>query len=238
MLGVQEVSIFLVFLAGLGTFLSPCILPLIPMYLSYITGITIGSENFAKDRKKVLINTIMFLIGLGVAIILLQILIGYFANTASKFLGNNLIYNFMGIIIIIFGLHFLGIFRFRYFYSEKRVNLNSKKNNLFISLLMGFLFGFGWTPCMGPILFSVISLVSREASFLKGISYMGIYILGISIPFLFFAIFFEKVLPKFKKLNRFFPIIEKINGIILIIVGILLFLNKLDFFNNLWQPPI
>ncbi len=225
----MELNIFVVFIAGIATFLAPCIIPLVPSYLSYISGISMNNVSDAKNKFSILINTIFFILGFGSAFSALQVILSQFTNLASKLIGNNILYLFFGSIIILMGLNMLGIFKITRLYSEKRFSLTFKKRNLFTSYLFGFAFGFGWTPCMGPVLFTVMSYLSSSNSLLEGIFYIWIYTLGLGVPFIVFALLLDKS-DKLSFIRKNFLLSNRVSGFILIVIGFLLATNKMDIF--------
>jgi len=235
----MELNILIVFLAGLGSFLSPCIIPLVPSYLSYITGgiltqqVEENENKLLKNKLKVLFHTIFFILGFGTAFMALQILVFKFTNLASSLIGNNVLNTIFGGIIILMGLHMLGIFKITKLYSEKRINWNFGKKNMGTSYLFGFAFGFGWTPCMGPVLFTVMSYLANSNTMAMGIVYIWIFTLGLGVPFLLFAYFLDKS-KKLDFIKKKFMFTDKISGIVLIIMGILLATNKMTIFLSLW----
>jgi len=136
----MEINILIVFLAGMGTFLAPCIIPLVPSYLSYISGIVLGEEHNGKQKFKVILHTSFFILGFGTAFTALQILLFNFTNLASKLIGNNILNMIFGGIIIVMGLHMIGLFKITKLYSEKRMNFGFIKRNVGTSYLFGFAF--------------------------------------------------------------------------------------------------
>ncbi|MGL4392680.1 MAG: cytochrome c biogenesis CcdA family protein [Fusobacteriaceae bacterium] len=213
-----DINFALTILAGLATFLSPCIIPIIPGYLSYIS-----------NKKFIFVHTLFFIFGFGIAFTILQILFFYFANFFSKIFGTKIINITFGIFIIFLGLEILGIFKLKLFEREKKFNFDSLNKNFFTSIIFGFAFGFGWTPCMGPILFGILSYLSSTKTLSQGIFYLWGFVFGLGIPFLIFSLiltFSSKL--KLPKIN--YPAIKKIAGIILIIIGILLATDNLDIF--------
>lgn len=230
----MEISFFIVLGAGLASFFSPCVLPLIPTYLSYISGVGLN-EIDSKKRFKLFFNTLAFVLGFTAAFVVIQVIVIYFANFASKYLSGGLIYKLAGILVIIMGLHLIGVFKLKGLMGEKRINLEIKKSGRYIiSFLLGFLFGFGWSPCMGPLLFSVIAYASQAETMTKGIFYLIVYSIGLGLPFLAFSLFAEKFIEMSKKLRKYGKQVEIVSGSILIIMGIILFFNKLEFFSNLF----
>jgi len=225
----MDINIFIVFLAGIGTFLAPCIIPLVPSYLSYISGIVIGEASNSREKFKVFIHTLFFIFGFGTAFSALQILLFNFTNLASKLIGNNILNVVFGSIIIIMGLHMIGVFKMANLYSEKRITLHFVKKNLGTSYLFGFAFGFGWTPCMGPVLFSVMSYLAATSTMWKGLFYIWVYTLGLGFPFMIFALLLDRS-SKLDFIKRNFLFSERLGGGILIIMGTLLAMNKMTIF--------
>ena len=223
----MEISFLIVFLAGLGSFLSPCIIPLVPSYLSYISGGILGGGN--QHKVKVMLHTVFFILGFGTAFTTLQVLIFKFTNLASRLIGNNVLNMIFGGIIIIMGLHMLGVFKITKLYYEKRMNLNFGKRNIGTSYLFGFAFGFGWTPCMGPVLFTVMSYLANADTMTMGIIYIWIFTLGLGVPFLLFAFFLDRS-NRLDFIKKKFLFSDKLSGVILIVMGLLLAMNKMTIF--------
>ncbi len=217
------IELFIAFGAGLISFLSPCVLPLIPGYISYISG---SSLNELLEKKSVNITPII-LFTLGFSFVFIS-----FGATAS-FLGSVILNNSYelriasGIIIIIFSLHILGIININFLNYEKRV-YTEKKSGLFSSILVGMAFGFGWTPCIGPILGSILALASTEQSLNKGILLLVFYSLGLAIPFILSGYLIQKFLSFSKNLKSKMNIILKSGGALLLITGMLIITNQLQ----------
>tara|TARA_Y100000814_G_scaffold221313_1_gene165507 strand:- start:753 stop:1460 length:708 start_codon:yes stop_codon:yes gene_type:complete len=209
--------------AGLISFLSPCVLPLIPGYISYISG---SSLNELMEKKTVnVFPIILFAIGFSIVFI-------SFGATAS-FLGSIILENSYelriasGIIIIIFSLHILGIINLNFLNYEKRI-YTEKKSGIFSSLLVGMAFGFGWTPCIGPILGSILALASTEQSLNRGILLLVFYSLGLAIPFILSGYLIQKFLVFSKNIKSKMNIIMKTGGALLLMTGILIITNQLQ----------
>ena len=209
--------------AGLISFLSPCVLPLIPGYISYISG---SSLNELIEKKTVnIFPIILFAIGFSIVFI-------SFGATAS-FLGSIILENSYelriasGIIIIIFSLQILGIINLNFLNYEKRI-YTEKKSGIFSSLLIGMAFGFGWTPCIGPILGSILALASTEQSLNRGILLLVFYSLGLAIPFILSGYLIQKFLVFSKNIKSKMNIIMKTGGILLLTTGILMTTNQLQ----------
>ena len=209
--------------AGLISFLSPCVLPLIPGYISYISG---SSLNELIEKKTVnIFPIILFAIGFSIVFI-------SFGATAS-FLGSIILENsyelriVSGIIIIIFSLQILGIINLNFLNYEKRI-YTEKKSGIFSSLLVGMAFGFGWTPCIGPILGSILALASTEQSLNRGILLLVFYSLGLAIPFILSGYLIQKFLVFSKNIKSKMNIIMKTGGALLLMTGILIITNQLQ----------
>ncbi len=217
------IELFIAFGAGLISFLSPCVLPLIPGYISYISG---SSLNELIEKKSVNIFPII-LFTLGFSLVFIS-----FGATAS-FIGSVILNNSYelriasGIIIIIFSLHILGILNINFLNYEKRI-YTEKKSGIFSSILVGMAFGFGWTPCIGPILGSILALASTEQSLNRGILLLIFYSLGLAIPFILSGYLIQKFLVFSKNLKSKMNIILKSGGALLLITGILMITNQLQ----------
>lgn len=217
------VEIIIAFGAGLISFLSPCVLPLIPGYISYISG---SSLNEIIEKKNVnLLPIILFTLGFSIVFIIF--------GAASTYLGQILLKNSnelritAGIIIIILSLHIIGIIKLNFLNFEKR--FQTKKNTNFISsILIGMAFAFGWTPCIGPILGSILVLAATEENVNMGILLLTSYSLGLAIPFIFAGYLMQKFLLFSKNFRKNINLVSKIGGVILLITGILILSNQLQ----------
>ena len=204
---------FISFLEGIITFVSPCLLPMLPVYISYFAG---GGE---RDTKKTLKNAFGFVLGFT----LVFVAMGAFAGTIGSFLKEyqaavNMI---TGLIVIIFGLHFLGVVRFNIFKGMKG-KVNTKNLGFFSSLLFGMIFSVGWTPCVGAFLGSALMLASQQGKAMVGMLMLLAYSLGLGIPFVFSAILIDKLKTAFQWIKKHYAIINKVCGIFLIVIGILM----------------
>ena len=217
------IELIVAFGAGLISFLSPCVLPLIPGYISYISG---NSLNEIKEKKNVnLFPIILFTIGFSVIFIIF--------GAASTFLGQVLLQNsyelriIAGIIIIILSLHIIGIININFLNYEKRIQTNSN-TNFYSPILIGMAFAFGWTPCIGPILGSILVLAATEESLDKGILLLFSYSMGLAIPFILSGYLIQKFLIFSKSFKKNIGLVSKVGGIILLITGILILTNQLQ----------
>ena len=217
------IELLIAFSAGLISFLSPCVLPLIPGYISYISG---SSLNELIEKKNTnIFPIILFTIGFSIVFITF--------GAASTFLGKVLLQNsyelriVAGLIIIILSLHIIGFVNIKFLNYEKRIEANISKN-FFSPILIGMAFAFGWTPCIGPILGSILILASTEESLLRGISLLLFYSIGLAIPFILSGYFIQKFLIFSKNFKKNINKVSKIGGIILLITGILIITNQLQ----------
>ena len=216
-------EIIIAFGAGLVSFLSPCVLPLIPGYISYISG---SSINELIERKNVnLIPIILFTVGFSIVFIIF--------GAASTFLGQVLLQNSYelriaaGIIIVILSLHIIGIINLKFLNYEKRIQTKTN-TNFYSPILIGMAFAFGWTPCIGPILGSILVLAATEDSINKGILLLISYSLGLALPFILSGYLIQKFLIFSKNFKNNINLISKIGGIILLITGVLILTNQLQ----------
>ena len=216
-------EIFIAFGAGLISFLSPCVLPLIPGYISYISGSTL--ENLLKSKNVNLLPIILFTLGFSVVFIIF----GASATVLGKILLKNSfpLRIIAGLIIIIFSLHILGVFNLNFLNYEKRLDAE-KSSNVFSSFLVGMAFAFGWTPCIGPILGSILILASTTESIYEGIMLLTFYSLGLAIPFILAGYAIQKFLLISKNIKQKMNIITKTGGVLLFLTGILIITNQLQ----------
>ena len=209
---------------GFLSFLSPCVLPLIPGYISYISGQTL--DEVIKDKKSVLLKTVFFSIGFSIVFISF----GVTASVIGKFLisYSNELRTIAGIIIILFSLQLIGLINLKFFNFEARFFTKNYSNNLIFPIIVGVAFGFGWTPCIGPILGSILALAAVEQTLLKAVLLLLFYSLGLAIPFILSGFLIQKFMLISKNLKRNINIISKTGGFILLGTGILILTNQLQ----------
>lgn len=212
-------GLIIAFFAGLISFLSPCVLPIVPPYLAYMSGVAL-SDISNKGRPKVVTTALFFVLGLSTVFIFL----GFSASAigAVFFEYQSLLNTVAGLIIMLFGLHFLGILRLQFLSREARFEVTSYEGTTFGSYVLGLAFAFGWTPCIGPQLGAILSLAASNGSVLKGTVLLSFYAIGLGIPFLIFAIFINKVDGLLKVIKEYLEVIERIMGLLLWTVGLLL----------------
>ena len=202
----------LTFLEGIASFISPCLLPMVPIYISYFIG---EDEN---NNKKAILNSIGFVVGFTTIFLILSI----FASQLGAVLSTNIRYIkiFFGIVIILFGLNYMGLLNLKFLNKSKVKSMNTKNFNFFKAILFGILFSVSWTPCIGTFLSSALLLIARAQDMLKGIILMLLYSIGLGIPFIISAILIEKLKNIFDFIKKHYDVIKKVSGVILIGAGL------------------
>jgi len=202
----------LTFIEGIASFISPCLLPMVPIYISYFIG-----ENDDKNNKAI-INSIGFVLGFTIVFLILSI----FASRIGSILSSNIKYIkiLFGIVIILFGLNYMGLLKIKFLNKSNIKKANTKNLNFFKAEVFGILFSISWTPCIGTFLSSALLLIAKEQDILKGIIMMLLYSIGLGIPFIVSAILIEKLKNVFDFIKKHYNVIKRISGVILIIAGI------------------
>lgn len=200
------------FLEGIASFISPCLLPMLPIYLSYF----IGEDD--KKTFKALSNAIGFVLGFTIVFLLLSI----FASQFGMIISSNITYIkiVFGIIIILLGLNYMEIFQIKFLNRSKQIHADTKNLNFVKAMVFGILFSISWTPCIGTFLSSALLLIAKQQDMMKGILLMIVYSIGLGIPFIVSVVLIEKLKEMFNFIKKHYNIIKKISGIILIIMGI------------------
>ena len=221
----MNTTLSIAFLAGLVSFLSPCVLPLIPGYISYISGTSLNKIT-DKKRNLIVVKTIFFTLGFSFVFIAL----GSTASFIGKFfLTNSDIFRiFAGVIIIFFSLQLIGIINFKFMNKDIRIFTDQYSHNLAFPVLVGAAFGFGWTPCIGPILGSILTLAAIETNISKSIFLLSSYSLGLAIPFIISGILIDKFLFFSKNFRKYISTVTKIGGTILLLTGIAILTGQLQ----------
>jgi cytochrome c-type biogenesis protein len=215
-----EVGIFIAFTAGVFSFLSPCVLPLVPSYLTFVTGMSLEDLQDGVDRKTTFTHSLLFVIGFSSIFILL--------GASASFLGQFLrayevwIARVGGVIIILLGMHLAGVFKISPLLREKRVHLNDKPAGYLGTLGVGIAFGAGWTPCIGPALGAILTYGMTQDTMWAGVGLLSVYSLGLAVPFLLASLALDWFLQTFQRFRTWIPIVEKASGVLLILLGILL----------------
>ncbi len=222
----ETISYNAAFIAGLLSFFSPCILPLIPSYFAFITGLSIDelTESAKETRNKVILSTLFYVAGFSFIFIIMGASASFFGNLmykyswAVRYLG--------GTIIIIFSLHLLGIINIKGFNFEKRFHVKEKPFHLMGVFVIGMAFGAGWSPCIGPVLGSILIVASNQDTIWNGMLLLAFYSLGIALPFILISIFITRMVEIIKRATKYIVYINKATGILLLIVGVLLITDK------------
>ena len=217
-------------LAGLISFASPCVLPIVPPYLAYMSGVSVSDiREDGKGRQSATIAALFFVLGLSTVFLLL----GFTASAIGAFFLKNqdLFSKISGVIVIIFGLHFLSVFRIPFLDREARIETGDQGGSAFGAYILGLAFAFGWTPCIGPQLGAILSLAASEASIARGTLLLGVYALGLGVPFLLAAIFLNRAMGVMNRIKRHMSLIEKVMGLLLIAVGLALLTGAFSAFS-------
>jgi cytochrome c-type biogenesis protein len=238
---LENVTVLLAFFAGFASFISPCVLPIVPGYLSFISGVSFEEMTSpsarSEVRRRIFLNSLFFVIGFSIVFISL--------GASATFLGQalreqlHLITRIAGAVIIVFGLHMTGLIRIPFLNYEKRFHAKGQPLGAAGALLVGLAFAFGWTPCIGPILASILAVASQQESVTEGIILLGAYSAGLGIPFLLAGLSITIFYGPFNRLKRHLPKIEMASGILLVIVGILIMTNTLTMISaylSQWFP--
>ena len=218
----EGVPLLIAGLAGLLSFLSPCVLPLIPSYIGFITGLT--AEETSRRRHIVVLHALSFVGGFSVIFVAL--------GASASLLGGLLIHSQVwlgrlgGIFILAFALYLLGIVRPRWLERERRLELTEKPIGFIGSAVVGLTFGAAWTPCIGPILGAILTLAATEGTAVKGTGLLTVYAAGLAIPFLLTAVLLERFLEWFQRFRRYLPWVERTSGVLLLLLGILLITDR------------
>ncbi|MBI5634544.1 MAG: sulfite exporter TauE/SafE family protein [Nitrospirae bacterium] len=225
---MEKMPLLMVFSAGLFSFLSPCVLPLIPSYVSYITGLSFEDLTGAHDRKKIrmttISNSLLFIAGFSFMFVMLGASSSYLGSFLSD--HQDTVRKAGGVMILIFGLYISGILKIGIFSRDKRFHLQNKPAGFFGTFLVGVVFAAGWTPCIGPVLGSILVYAGTTESVASGMGMLAVYSLGLGIPFLITSVAINTALSHFKRINRYMRAVSVITGLFLVIAGILLFTDK------------
>lgn len=237
---MPDISIVAAFLAGVISFISPCVLPLVPAYISIMSGASLEdlrSNPSAKTRRKVLISSIAFILGFSVVFVLL----GATATALGNFLlmKMEVIRYIAGGVIIVFGLHLTGLIKIKFLLFEKRINKRVSKVSFISTFLIGMAFAFGWSPCLGPILAGILGIAATKEHISQGIFLLSVYSLGLGLPFFLTALATNYSIGIFTIIKKHMRAVELISGIFLIMIGVLIifdFFTILASYTNKWFP--
>ena len=234
----QNVTLLAAFAAGFLSFVSPCVLPLIPGYISFVSGISVeemrSDATPATSRLQVFLTSLAFVIGFSIVFVAL----GASATAIGKlmFAKLPLLSKIAGAVLIVFGLHTMGLFRLAFLETEKRVHAQRKPAGPLGALLVGVAFAFGWTPCIGPILGGILAIAGSKSSVGEGITLLAVYSLGLGIPFLHTSLAINQFFGAAKRIRRYYHGIELASGALLIVIGVLIVTGQLTIITRYLQP--
>jgi cytochrome c-type biogenesis protein len=244
-----DVSLIAAFVAGVLSFISPCVLPLVPGYLSFISGVSLDSMRTAPAGaagsavaapappaagRQVFISSLAFVFGFSVVFISL--------GAAASSIGGALLEwrtvmgKIAGVLLIIFGLHTMGLLKVSWLYKEKRIQTSAKPAGLVGAFVVGLAFAFGWTPCIGPILGTILALAADEGNLQRGVLLLSVYSLGLGVPFLLTSLMVNQFFKAFAKIRRHYHLIEVTAGVLMVTVGILIFTNRFTIITQYLTP--
>lgn len=220
------------FLAGILSFLSPCVLPLIPGYVSLISGASVEELQTSERRVlgTVMLHSITFVLGFSVVFIALGAVATGVGQVVNEY--HSLLSKIAGVVVIIFGLHLTGVLKIKALYADKRMHDVKGSASALGSFAVGFAFAFGWTPCIGPILATILVLASAQGTVMKGVVLLAVYSLGLAVPFLLTSLGVDRFLSFYGRFRKHLHTVEVLSGILLIAIGVLIFLNNLKLLSG------
>ncbi len=238
---MQNVTLFAAFIAGVLSFISPCVLPLIPGYLSFVSGVTLdemrGTSSVvapADVRRRAVVMSLAFVLGFSLVFISL----GASATALGTLLMEHLslLGKIAGVVIILFGLHMMGVLRIGWLYSEKRMHTSGKPAGFFGAMLVGIAFAFGWTPCIGPILAAILAVAATQESVGEGVKLLAVYSAGLGVPFIATSLAINKFFAASARIRKHYHAIEVVSGVLLVAVGVLIFTNRFTIIAQYLTP--
>lgn len=241
----SNITYWIAFTAGILSFASPCVLPLIPSYLTYITGLSFKQLETehpgAKIRLTIILHSLCFILGFSVVFVLLGAIAGIASNKFQLYLREGLEWFEMvgGLLIFLFGVHITGLFHFGVLLGEKRVQLHKKPSGFIGTFVVGIAFAAGWTPCIGPILASILMVAATSGQVGEGVGLLAVYSLGLGVPFLLAGLLFHQFLIAFNRFRKYIRLVEIGTGVLLMAVGIMLMfslMGKLTMYLYQWIP--
>lgn len=241
---MNSVPLVAAFVAGLLSFVSPCVLPLIPGYISFVSGVTLddlrGPANGAAvaprpgTRRKILFSSLAFVAGFSLVFVAL----GASASAVGQFLTERLtlLGRIAGAIIIVFGLHMMGVLKIGWLYNDVRVHRLQKPAGLLGALLVGVAFAFGWTPCIGPVLAAILTVAAAQESVGRGVELLAVYSLGLGVPFIATSLAINQFFAAFARIRRHYQAVEIASGALLVAVGVLILTSRLTIIARYLSP--
>ena len=220
------------FLAGILSFLSPCVLPLVPGYVSLISGASVEELQTSERRVlgTVMLHSITFVLGFSVVFIALGAVATGVGQVVNEY--HSLLSKIAGVVVIIFGLHLTGVLKIKALYADKRMHDVKGGSSALGSFAVGFAFAFGWTPCIGPILATILVLASAQGTVMKGVVLLAVYSMGLAVPFLLTSLGVDRFLSFYGRFRKHLHTVEVLSGILLIAIGVLIFLNNLKLLSG------
>lgn len=234
---MEGISTFAAFAAGTISFLSPCVLPLVPGYISIVSGISLDqlqAESDASVKKVVILNSLCFIGGFSVTFMLL----GVTATALGEWVLQNktYLYQIAGGIIVIFGIHLIGIVKIPFLYQDRRFHSVAKPRGMLGAFVLGLAFAFGWSPCLGPILAGILTYASTRETVNEGAVLLGIYSAGLGLPFMLTSIGLNRFLSFYTRFKHHLRTVEIVSGVFVVVVGVLIFTNNLARLAAYLQP--
>jgi len=232
---LSDVAVPIAFGAGLASFLSPCVLPLIPSYVTFITGMTL--DDVARAKRTALVHSLLFVLGFS----LIFLALGASATLLGRLLVTYRVWisRVGGVLVLIFGLYLLGVFNLGAFARERRVHITDKPLGYLGTVVVGIAFGAGWTPCIGPILGSILTYAATQADVSRGVGLLAAYSLGLAIPFVLAAVAIERFVAVFQRMRSGMVWVSRISGGLLVVVAILMLTDYLTVITGVlqgWTP--
>lgn len=226
-----QLGILIAFSAGLLSFLSPCVLPLVPSYITFITGMTL--EDMQQTKRETILHALVFVCGFSLIFLALGAGATVFGQLMLRY--RDWISRIGGALIIVFGLYMLGVFNFAFMMKDTRLHLSDKPIGYLGTLVVGIAFGAGWSPCIGPILGAILTMAANEADLQRGLVLLAAYSAGLAVPFLLAAVMVERFLQVFAKVRHQMVWVNRIAGVMLVIVGILMVTNRFTMLSSWLQ---
>lgn len=226
----DSVGVLVAFSAGILSFLSPCVLPLVPSYLSFVTGMSLEDLKEGVDRRATLLHSLLFVAGFTLVFVLL--------GASASFLGQFFrayevwVARLGGLLLVVLGLHLMGVFRLTPLLREKRLHLAERPAGVLGTLGVGAAFGAGWTPCIGPVLGGVLTLAGTSETFWSGVGLLFVYSAGLAVPFLLSALALDRFLQGFRRFRGVLSWVERLSGALLVVLGLLLLTGTFSVLSN------
>lgn len=236
---MEQVPLIGAFVAGLISFVSPCVLPLVPAYISFVSGLSMDQMQSAKGRAETLgrttVHAVFFVLGFS----LIFIALGASATILGQFLlpKVGILSKIAGVVIVLFGLHMAGVFRIGVLNYEKRFHITAKRVGVLGSFIVGLAFAFGWTPCIGPILAAILAYAGMQDTVSQGIALLSVYSLGLGVPFILTGMAVNAFWSVFHRIKPYFRTVEIVSGILLVVMGLLIFTDILQRLAYLFPGP-